>query len=826
MPEKTENIPVFIASPGGLEDERQAAYRIVQEINRANARHWGCQLELVGWEFTLPGNGRPQSIINRELDRCEYFIGVIFDHWGSMPSTADNSYTSGFEEEFERARIHVTSGKMKDISVYFKEIPSDRLRDPGESLKRVIDFRRKCFEEKSALYKEFVEVSDFETAVRSKLTEIGWCEAEALIANQASSDSADMEQSSTREEKKGKPTIGSENLPEEASEFLSVLLTNEIEDEDPNSTDVARFRLIGCSMKKHGNDDEYLGNHDANLLHAARDNYKWSSQEIRSLVSCGVTGFSDQNVPLWNWLERHNKEKREFNYLDVLSVVGSDREKPNAILLSQLLGKPTPTLGDVFDREKTIKIWVESGSPGKTFEVAMNFLTTNGNREDLEILENSINSADENRKDAIKKAIVSIEALDGEATAIEKMLDLQLGNVGETLLEKLFDKPSSLITDQLKRCLDAGDGKVRGKALSILTDRNEVTKEEADQLLSDSDFSVRLQAIEALRMLGFALDEEVVKRTLISTRLTRGLGGLFQPGLSNKSDRSYFDEYRLNRWAELDFEELKQESEQSAPLMGDETSLLFRKFAGKLSADFRTNLKDSYKSYFDKKIEAEAAQFGGKDTDAYRRTLRLIPSIRRRVVSDALGALCSVSKMSDLDLVRNVIDNFEVDSSDELVSFLGRYGEWKDLDRIVGLKEFPISNIGLLSIYRSGFGPEKADALLKISKDRIADLLAADIDFALRKEILFSLTSKTISDLSDEVLISELNRDGDACRIVLSLKCCLHFSKTRVTRLLDKYESQDGHRFYNCIHWLDMGASISSKTTKAVARRELARLRS
>ena len=167
-----------------------------------------------------------------------------------------------------------------------------------------------------------------------------------------------------------------------------------------------------------------------------------------------------------------------------------------------------------------------------------------------------------------------------------------------------------------------------------------------------------------------------------------------------------------------------------------------------------------------------------------------------------------------------------MDASDEILSFLGRYGAWEDFDRIVRLQEFPLANYGILSIYKSGFGPENAEALLKISKGRIADMLATDMDLEMRKEILFSLTSKTISDLSDEILVSELNRDGDACRIVLSLKCCLHLPKARVVGLLDRYVSQDAHRYYNSIHWLDMGASSPSKTAKSVARQELARLRS
>ena len=91
-------VKVFIGSPGGLEDERQAAKRIVDEINQSHSEHWGCQIKLVAWEATLPGYNRAQSLINQDLDKCEYFAGVLWDNWGSKPEDGDSKYTSGFEE--------------------------------------------------------------------------------------------------------------------------------------------------------------------------------------------------------------------------------------------------------------------------------------------------------------------------------------------------------------------------------------------------------------------------------------------------------------------------------------------------------------------------------------------------------------------------------------------------------------------------------------------------------------------------------------------------------------------------------------------------------
>jgi hypothetical protein len=67
-------IKVFIASPGDLGQERQSARDVVDEINNTLGRTFEIEIDLLGWEETLPGVGRPQAIINRDVDDCDLFI--------------------------------------------------------------------------------------------------------------------------------------------------------------------------------------------------------------------------------------------------------------------------------------------------------------------------------------------------------------------------------------------------------------------------------------------------------------------------------------------------------------------------------------------------------------------------------------------------------------------------------------------------------------------------------------------------------------------------------------------------------------------------------
>src|SRR2546421_249205 len=130
MAETREIVSVFLASPSDLGEERRAAKSIVDGINGSFANALGYQVELIGWEDTVSIFGRPQSIINAELDRCELFVGMLWRKWGT-PTDGSGSYTSGFEEEFRRSVERRKGEGCPEISLFFKEVGQDFLQDPG-----------------------------------------------------------------------------------------------------------------------------------------------------------------------------------------------------------------------------------------------------------------------------------------------------------------------------------------------------------------------------------------------------------------------------------------------------------------------------------------------------------------------------------------------------------------------------------------------------------------------------------------------------------------------------------------------------------------------
>jgi len=161
MTDTRKIIRVFLASPGDLQDERRTAKAVVEEFNKLWADAMGYHVELIGWEDTISQYGRPQGIINQDLERCELVIGMMWKRWGTPPGKT-NTFTSGFEEEFETSIASRRTKGRPEMALFFKDIDKELLRDPGEELKKVVAFKERIIAEKEIFFEPFGGVGDFE----------------------------------------------------------------------------------------------------------------------------------------------------------------------------------------------------------------------------------------------------------------------------------------------------------------------------------------------------------------------------------------------------------------------------------------------------------------------------------------------------------------------------------------------------------------------------------------------------------------------------------------------------------------------------------------
>lgn len=217
MSRSIEAFKVFIASPGGLEAERRAVRDEIRSFTDSFMHEYGVAFSSEGWEDVPGGLRRAQAAINEVLEDCDYLILILGSRWGSV-SAMDGRYTSGTEEEFYLAKecIERSDSPMRDVLVLFKGVPEEQLSDPGEQLKKVLEFKT-LLEDSKIFYKTFDDVGGLCQEVNSRLR--GW--ARPLGEGTSTADPVDPQYGPTSDTK---PTISSGeqgdfpiDLPVEAS---------------------------------------------------------------------------------------------------------------------------------------------------------------------------------------------------------------------------------------------------------------------------------------------------------------------------------------------------------------------------------------------------------------------------------------------------------------------------------------------------------------------------------------------------------------------------------------------------------------------------------
>lgn len=151
-------LPVLIASPSDVAEERTVASDVVYEINYTDSFQNNLVLLPVGWEtHSSPEFGHaPQDQINERLvDRCDIVVGVFWTKVG----TPTKNEISGTVEEIKR---HHSSGKP--VLLYFSERPVAPEMLDAKQYSKLKAFKKWC--QPQGLYQPFSSSQD----LRKKLS--------------------------------------------------------------------------------------------------------------------------------------------------------------------------------------------------------------------------------------------------------------------------------------------------------------------------------------------------------------------------------------------------------------------------------------------------------------------------------------------------------------------------------------------------------------------------------------------------------------------------------------------------------------------------------
>lgn len=154
-------LPVMIASPSDVQDEREIVRRELAEWNTIYSKPQAAVLLPIGWETHSSPElaGRPQEIINeRLLKDADLLVGIFWTRVGSHTGKA----ISGSVEEIEK---HLETGKP--VLLYFSEAPVHPASVVKEQFEALQEF--KAWAMKRGLVESFASADEFATKFRRQL---------------------------------------------------------------------------------------------------------------------------------------------------------------------------------------------------------------------------------------------------------------------------------------------------------------------------------------------------------------------------------------------------------------------------------------------------------------------------------------------------------------------------------------------------------------------------------------------------------------------------------------------------------------------------------
>ncbi len=162
-----KEINLFIASPGDVKEERKIVRNVCEELNKSTLlRPYGICFHAIGWEEVIPSAGRPQEIINKLVDECDFFVCIFHKRFGSPTGKEE----AGTLEEFLIAYDSWKSLKKPHVMFYFKEVMISSKKDlENEQIQKVFYLKDKIEQENLLLYSEFSTPEEFKEKIKDHL---------------------------------------------------------------------------------------------------------------------------------------------------------------------------------------------------------------------------------------------------------------------------------------------------------------------------------------------------------------------------------------------------------------------------------------------------------------------------------------------------------------------------------------------------------------------------------------------------------------------------------------------------------------------------------
>ena len=278
---------VFLASPGGLEPERDAIEQLAGLLNANLSDRLNVTIVVRRFEQRAARGGRPQSQINPWVDDCDVLIALVHRRWGSLSGEGNQT---GFSEEFDRAIERFDATGHPVVSLHFKAVDPESEADPGQQLAQVMAFRRRIETDHVGLYANFDSIDGLKLNIYQLLLE------EMHAASDLARDSPESSIGSAVEIRN--PSVGAGRRAERDSSgiadvleaFATVIRTGESD----HPLDLDRLTLFANGVAR---DQEVASIHLTNRTFNRRSDIGLSEWEVRALFRAYVSDHGRASTP-------------------------------------------------------------------------------------------------------------------------------------------------------------------------------------------------------------------------------------------------------------------------------------------------------------------------------------------------------------------------------------------------------------------------------------------------------------------------------------------------------------------------------------------------
>ena len=495
-------LKVFLASPDDVKPERATAETLVNGINKLINNSMGWHIHLYRWEDAVPGYGRAQELINEAVDDCTLFVGLLWEHWGQPTG----KYSSGFEEEYERALARRKKTDDPEIWLVFKAPNSEKVKDPGPELSKVLEFRKTVGAAREVFYKEVADSDDWKIKFQNWLWDnvVRRADAAAQAAQpQQPAPASELESSGSST---GQGEV-SKQLLQTAASLTRVIKSGELEFTRQETNilqefDVARLFLLSATWMSRRYTNDTIGTHEMNLLYKYREQLDPTVTEYFQLFR-SILADTSSVIPGWFWFAAWEPKTVRDQLFTLSTRDSSGGVRRRALRLLRDAGISLPK-----------ELWTElplSDDAKEVRDEAYGYLASIADESILPFLERNIDA--EEAGSEVRETRFSILLRLRPNEAFGELIETGQ-YVSDETMGKLKNPAASFDDETLLKGAESQLERLRRFSIEELGRRGRFAKNLAEKLIEDPSASIRELAFKELARQGQPLEFKKVRESL------------------------------------------------------------------------------------------------------------------------------------------------------------------------------------------------------------------------------------------------------------------------------------------------------------------------